>query len=376
MNSNPSFQMKRLLLFNLATDIDDPFLGFTTHWIRELASLVAAIDVITMRAGHIEVPENVTVYSVGKEKGYSEFRRVIEFYRILLPLVSRYRYDGCFAHMMPLFAVMAAPILRLKKIPIVLWYAHKSVTPMLRVAERLVHRTVTSTKEGFRLQSSKVRIIGQGIETERFVPKNKEVSLEHPFTLLTVGRLSPIKQIEVLIEAVGCLKKQTPESNIHLKIVGGPLTESDRDYAAALYRQAAQAHIQTSVTFVGNIPFAEIVEYYQQSDCFINLCPTGAIDKVVLEAMSCGVIPLVSNRSFSEMFDPELEKICLIEPDVQQLAERIKAVCALPAQQRHKLGDQLRSIVIREHDLHALCLKIVNEFKRDEKQECNPAVTR
>ena len=65
----------RLLLFNLVTDLDNPTQGFNTGWIRALARRVEFIHVITMRAGHVEVPGNVRVYSVGKEKGYSEPRR-------------------------------------------------------------------------------------------------------------------------------------------------------------------------------------------------------------------------------------------------------------------------------------------------------------
>ena len=56
----------RLLVFNLATDVDDPILGFTTHWIRALARRVEAVQVITMRAGRLDLPNNVRVDSVGK----------------------------------------------------------------------------------------------------------------------------------------------------------------------------------------------------------------------------------------------------------------------------------------------------------------------
>ena len=49
----------RLLWFNLATDVDDPVLGFTSRWIQAIATKVERIHVITMRAGRIELPENV-----------------------------------------------------------------------------------------------------------------------------------------------------------------------------------------------------------------------------------------------------------------------------------------------------------------------------
>jgi hypothetical protein len=73
--------------------------------------------------GRVEVPENVRVYSVGKEKGYSEPRRAVEFYRHLFRVLREDRIDACFSHMIPIFTVLAAPVLKVKKIPIVTWYA-------------------------------------------------------------------------------------------------------------------------------------------------------------------------------------------------------------------------------------------------------------
>ncbi len=82
----------RLLLFNLATDADDPLLGFTTFWIRAIARRVTSIHVITMRSGRCDLPDNVTLYSVGKEKGYSEPRRVLEFFRHLFSILGHRHY--------------------------------------------------------------------------------------------------------------------------------------------------------------------------------------------------------------------------------------------------------------------------------------------
>ena len=61
-----------LMMFNLATDADDPLLSFSSQWINRLAARYDRIDVITMRAGRLITAENVYVHSVGKEKGYGE----------------------------------------------------------------------------------------------------------------------------------------------------------------------------------------------------------------------------------------------------------------------------------------------------------------
>ena len=132
----------RLLWFNLATDVDDPVLGFTSRWIQAIATKVERIHVITMRAGRIELPENVRCDSVGKEAGYSRPRRIVEFYRILLEVLRNEPVDACFSHMFPLFTVLAAPLLRPKGVPIVTWYAHPSLTLQLRLAHRLSDQMV------------------------------------------------------------------------------------------------------------------------------------------------------------------------------------------------------------------------------------------
>src|SRR5262249_593693 len=230
----------RLLIFNLVTDADDPVLGFTTTWINALAARCEAVDFITMRVGRLAVAANVRVYSVGKEKGYSEARRFIEFYRILFGLLRQHHYDACFAHMMQLFAVMGAPVLKLYHVPITLWYAHKATGRVLQLAEKLVDHVVTSTPEGFRLPSNKVQIIGQGIDTEQFKPAQSDLipplyemgvgglsAARQPtwglggedFVLISVGRIAPVKRLEIIISAVKALREQGL-TDVRLILVG------------------------------------------------------------------------------------------------------------------------------------------------------------
>ncbi|MEO0132931.1 MAG: glycosyltransferase family 4 protein [candidate division WOR-3 bacterium] len=355
----------RLLLFNLATDADDPILGFTTRWISALAEHMESIDVITMRSGKIEVPKNVRVHSVGKEKGYSEPRRAIEFYRILGRLLTEQHYDVCFAHMMPLFALMAAPLLRILKIPIVLWYAHKSVNALLRLATFLVDEVVTSTQEGFRIPSSKVQVIGQGIDTGKFAPKQEGTSPNQTFTILTVGRLSPIKRVELLIEAVALCKEKHPELSVRVKIVGAAATDTDKFYEAKLFSLVKKYHMQTIVIFTGSKSYEQLVHVYHQADCFVNLSETGSIDKAVLEAMSCG-LPVITNPAFTNLLGTDLSH-WVIDGNPLKLCDRLLLLASMSEIERCKLGQQLRNIVVQEHSLTGLCTKLVREFKSVKK---------
>ncbi len=352
----------KILWFNLQVDRTRQGLAFAIDWLNTVADQVERIDVITMKAGEYQVRENVDVYSVGKEKGYSEPRRAVEFYRILWNLVSQYEYDACFAHMMPLFAVMAAPLLRFKDVPIVLWYTHKSVTCILRAATMWASRVVTASPESFRIKSQKVRIIGHGIDTNRFVPKKKEPDTTRPFTLLTVGRLSQSKRIEMLLEAVKRFHQQHPDRSVYLKIAGGPLTEADQVYAAELKQIARQQQLQEMVTFEGSVSFQEVVSCYQEADCFLSLSATGSLDKVVLEAMSCG-IPVIVPPTYANVLGPELATHWVVDWDAGQLCRHIESVMDLEEAERERLGRQLREIVARDHALPEVCANIVAQLK-------------
>ena len=61
----------RLLICTQAIDKNDPILGFFHRWVIEFAKHFEHISVICLREGTHTLPENVSVYSLGKEGGES-----------------------------------------------------------------------------------------------------------------------------------------------------------------------------------------------------------------------------------------------------------------------------------------------------------------
>lgn len=348
--------IERLLLFNLVTDADDPILGFTTVWINALAKQCGQIDVVTMQVGRLELATNVHVYSVGKERGYNDARRTIEFYRILGNLLRQNRYDACFAHMQPLFAVMGAPLLKLFHVPITLWYAHKSVTLKLKLAEKLVDHVVTASPESFRLPSRKVIVTGHGIDTELF--SLDSAVHDQPFTILSVSRIAPIKKLEVLIEAARLLKVQ---QDFRLRIVGGADSQHI-DYEKRLHHQVEQGRLTEVVEFVGSVPYHQIVPIYHAADIVVNLSNTGSIDKAVLEAMSCGLPVITANEAFITVLQKWGDNLLVAQDSPEMLAEKLAKLAAQPPEERRTLGCELREIVVRDHSLERLVETLVNEI--------------
>jgi glycosyltransferase involved in cell wall biosynthesis len=294
----------RLLLFNLVTDVDDPVLGFSTCWIEALAQRVEFIHVITMRVGRIAVPTNVRVYSVGKEKGYSELRRAVEFYRRVWRIVCKERIDVCFSHMIPIFSVLAAPLLKLRGIPIITWHAHPSLTFILKIAHYVSRCMVTSIEPAYPYRRDKLVIVGQGIDTDLFSPNS--VCPEEPPIILCAGRLSPVKDHPTLLKAAALLRKHLRRS-FRIIIIGGAATPADEAYIRYLHEQVEAHALQDIVRFEPPVPHSELLTWYRRCTMHVNLTATGSGDKVALEAMSCGRPSLVANEGFRETLGPHTD---------------------------------------------------------------------
>ena len=59
----------KLFIVTQIVDRNDPVLGFFIEWVRFLASEVESIELVGLKVGEYDVPENVTVHTLGKESG-------------------------------------------------------------------------------------------------------------------------------------------------------------------------------------------------------------------------------------------------------------------------------------------------------------------
>jgi glycosyltransferase involved in cell wall biosynthesis len=251
-----------------------------------------------MRLGRIgELPENVVLASVGKEQGWSKPRRWIEFNRILRAQGARGGADVAFAHMMPLFLILADRWCRRRGIPQVLWYAHGSVTRRLRRAARLAARVVTSTPAGFRLQQPEPTCLGQGIDMARF-RHERTVPMHRPVRVLIAGRLSPVKRVRESIEAVRRAAAAATDCDWEIAVAGATATSTDEAYAQSLREDGGSGEMR--IEWLGGVAYESMPEVYRDADFLVNLSETGSLDKVILEALAAGCLPVSSNAAFCE----------------------------------------------------------------------------
>lgn len=345
----------KLLLTTQRVDLNDPNLGFFHRWIEEFAKNTKHVFVIAQSVGEYHMPSNVLVYSLGKEKGYSKWRQLFNFYRYFFHIIKD--VDGVFVHMIPLWLVLGYPVGRIFNKKFYLWYTHKSVTPMLRIAEKFSEKIFTASDQSLRLLSKKIEIVGHGIDTDKFNVRHSVSGIQHahsPYTIITAGRISASKNIDMFIEVGKILKINMFDFKI--KIAGAPITVADKKYFQQIKNLIITHHLEQHIEYVGAIPYQGIEKFYQEGDLFVNLSSTGSIDKAVLEAMACGLNILTSNEAFFSLL-PEANVIRRM--DHMYIAERIMNLCA---QQSPK--HDLREIVLRKHNLKTLVIRLIESLSK------------
>jgi glycosyltransferase involved in cell wall biosynthesis len=348
-----------LLVFNLAMDASHTSLGFTTHWTNALARRSEHVSVITMTAGELALEPNVTVHSLGKERGFSEPRRLVEFYRLVYRVLSEHRIDVCFAHMAPLFAALFAPVAKARRIPILLWYAGAGSRRM-RIAHALADRAVTATPASFNVSSDKLFVIGHGVDVDVFRPP-EETPPDYERTAITIGRLNRKKGIDEMLVALARVREEHG-NDLRLEITGEALTDADRSYADGLRHRAETLGIADAVTFAGRIPFPEVPSRYQRGSLFLHLSETHSMDKAILESMASGCVPISRNESFRELAQEHGLQSLVPDAGPEALGGSMMRALGLSPAERDRLVRRLRGIVEREHSLDSLADKLMGHL--------------
>jgi len=243
--------------------------------------------------------------------------------------------------MSPIFAIAAWPITFIYGRKIVLWYLHRSVTPRLQFAEKLCASIVTADKDSLQLKSSKVVEVGNGIEVEKFRGEH-DWNRTNPLRIISVGRISPIKNYETLIQAAYLLREKN--FNFKVQIVGRPVIAGDLAYEQDLKKCITDLNLGDQIIFKGFVPHTQMPALYKEADMVVNLTPTGGIDKTNLEAMASGCITLTSNQVFRKYFGQYASQLIFEHNNAQDLADKIFDLARQTSEKKKNISDFLVNI--------------------------------
>ena len=141
----------------------------------------------------------------------------------------------------------------------------------------------------------KVEVIPCGVDTDLFNPIDRNVAKEKlgisaSRVALYVGRIEPLKGLEILIRAVTQIHS---DEGLSLIIVGG---DPDADEEIIRLKQIILAlRMESSISFIGAVDQQELPLYYNASDVLVIPSYYESFGLVALEAMACG-IPVIASR--------------------------------------------------------------------------------
>ena len=285
--------MRRLIFATQRLDSRDPILAATVAKVRALAERVDELVVICDSAEPGIEPPNARVH---------EFRSTTQVQRgarfaAALTREMRPRPIGVVAHMIPLYVVLAAPIVRPFRVPLLLWYTHWKSHPLVHVAERLATAVISVDRRSFPFATPKLRPLGHGIDLSEFDCRDARNG-EGPLRALALGRYSSTKGLETIVRGVALA------GNAELRVhgaTGGPADEEHKRDLESLVRD-----LGLTARIAGPVPRLEVPRLLAESDVLVNNTPAGSADKVVFEAAASCVAVAVSNPVFDDLVPPEL----------------------------------------------------------------------
>ncbi len=201
-----------------------------------------------------------------------------------------------------------------------------------RRSRRVYTPSTASRDEVARLGAAEVEVWGRGVDTELFHPGRRSQAMRAAlgmgsrFTFLYVGRLSPEKRPEQVIEAFRLASEILPKGVIHLVIAGTGPRESELRAAAP-----------PGVAFLGLLERqSQLPDLYANSDAFLFASVTETLGLVVLEAMASGlpVIAPAAGGVRDHLVDGENGIVCP-EGDVAEMARAMIRLTGDWALSRH-----------------------------------------
>jgi D-inositol-3-phosphate glycosyltransferase len=146
--------------------------------------------------------------------------------------------------------------------------------------------------ERYGARRERVVVIPCGVDLQLFQPGNRDQARAalgvSGDVVLFVGRMDPIKGLDVLLRAVALLHERP---NLTLLVVGGAGTEEELRLNREL---VARLHLEERVQFRGAVPQEELPRYYNAANVCVIPSHYESFGLVAVEALACGT-PVVGS---------------------------------------------------------------------------------
>jgi mannosylfructose-phosphate synthase len=213
----------------------------------------------------------------------------------------------------------------------------------------------------------KLHVIYPGIDTDVFTTKrnsyDKKLNL-HKNAVLTVSRMVPAKGLDRLIEALALIRNK---ADFHLYMGGGTesnMSNEEIETEAKIKALIKKYKMEKMVTMIGHVSHDKLLPaYYRNSSIFILASRYEPFGLTTLEAMACGVTPIVSSVAGSkEVVVDGLNGFIIDTHDRKSLALLIQKLL-LDHKLRKKVADNAAFTIKEHYSWDKIVEKFINLYK-------------
>ena len=204
-----------------------------------------------------------------------------------------------------------------------------------------------------------VQRVPKGVDAELFRPdgpdKRRQLNIKGKRVIIAVGRLVPLKNLCLLLEAMRLLRDQSPL--VHLLLVGeGP-------ERGALERRASELGIDRCVTFAGYVPQADTPAFYRTADVFALTSDFDNSPNAVLEAMASGLPVVCTDVGGVREFVEQGRGGSLVAPrDAEGFASTLRQWLSSDVR-RAEAGEFNRRVVLQRFSWRASALRLLEIYQ-------------
>jgi len=182
----------------------------------------------------------------------------------------------------------------------------------------------------------KIAILTPGVNLDLFKPMDKikaknsiKASLDKKM-IVFVGRIEPLKGIDVLLYALKILRGTHPELKVCVWIVGGDISNDAEEWPPELRKLSEIREIlgiHTSVKFVGRKEPKQLPTYYNAADLMVMPSHYESFGITAVESMACGTPVIMTDvTGVSHLIDKKHSILITSANNPIMLSERISSL--------------------------------------------------
>jgi len=348
-----------LIFFCQSVLESDPVIADTISRIKEFSKneKVIHVDVICLRGEKKVLTEKISVYPI-QPTNRSRIVTLFRLVRTLIALCRNKKVDAVYLYMTPTvapFFFLLKPFFGYK---VVTWFGHSIYTPVTKIS--LLYFTdlwLNANKSMAPFIPSHLRLIGQGTDPLVFYPQD----IRPEYDLITVGRITKAKKLELIIDALKYCKI-TYNKSYTLFICGDPYVKADIEYKQGLIKYIEDQGVMSQVVFAGAIPRESLRVKLNSARAFVFTSP-GGVGKSSVEALACGIPLIITSPEASDFFGADLASSFLCAPNPAALGSKIHECLNRSAIEAANLKNSSLRLFKESYSLESFVGRAVDEIE-------------